>query len=283
MYRKSGECFDAYQNHVAIWVAKTFIQNTKVLVDHSSDPDWDTSGHPIYTDTPFNSNDYTTLESFLKEHNGQTEPSYMSGCGLFHLTYRSELEDLTLQWTGELQTQVVNDLLKENKTLFKEFIEREKHKNETVNTAEDISSLISSSDIIGDDFYDIYHDLLEEIANVDLSFLLKIGEAEAYKTIEENKRIAAELKIEKARKDQHGKEASVFVLDELKNRFLLKYQVELPKRIEKQLYVKKVKSILSDMVRDGIDECSIQLSADYLPLSLSHSVLYDLKTAKHSH
>lgn len=88
-----------YIQEVAIWISKVFLSETKKNITFAYDRSWDTSGKIYKMEYPFCIDDYTTLDSFIEiKYNGFSEPSFISGMGMFHNYCSNELDDLTNEW-----------------------------------------------------------------------------------------------------------------------------------------------------------------------------------------
>ena len=90
-----------YRQLVANWFAYQIMYSSRYEEDYSNCPPWDSSGEIRHVGS-FNLADYETLESFLEEPTGQTEASYVSGCGFFHIRFEKELQEIIEKYAQEL-------------------------------------------------------------------------------------------------------------------------------------------------------------------------------------
>ena len=164
---------------VATEFASTILYNTKVAITHSLDPPWDRSGIAIITDEKFRLEDYDTLSDFLNEYNGNTTPSYESGCGFYHDTYSDSfgqiIFDMLCEYYGECFDKLMDD------------------KSEAL-------SIISqayypkSSSLDRDDLFEAYHE--EVVAygvTCEFEILEELGEIKAKELFKEGKFLAKRL------------------------------------------------------------------------------------------
>jgi hypothetical protein len=78
---------------IAKWFASVILYKQHVVIDDSCNPPWDCSGQPKITGK-LNLEDYDKLEGFLEEYTGNSQATYVSGCGLYHETFEDDLENL---------------------------------------------------------------------------------------------------------------------------------------------------------------------------------------------
>lgn len=98
---------------LAVWFAYQILEGRKFEVDYSWDPPWDCSGH-LKTSGNLSLADYNQLFDFLDEYSGNSRPSFVSGCGMFHDSYRDDLTEVVSEHLWSLvRAQTPTDLTNE--------------------------------------------------------------------------------------------------------------------------------------------------------------------------
>lgn len=186
---------EEYIQKVAVWLSKILLSETKTIITFEYDPQWDSSGVTLNTGYSFDITDYDTLDSFIQnEYNGLSHASYVSGMGLFHVFYSSELDELTDDWIALQLEETISLLLKEkNQTLLKYANSKEEDDSTThecqYKTAEEISQLIYHDDIIGDFLVcDFPIKLKRRIGQMDIELLSKLGKDQANGALKKEER-----------------------------------------------------------------------------------------------
>lgn len=270
-----------YVQEVATWISKVFLEETKTEVTHDDDPYWDNSGKAVVTNEFFDSEDYTDLDSFTEhEYNGQSSPSFESGCGLYHDRYYKEVDELTDDFVSLQLEFVVDDLLKEKNALLIEYTkekEEEEEDNENYKTAEEVTSLLLIEDILGD-FVVCYYpiDLKEYVGKLDLKTLLKLGDKKAKEKIKQE-----QIDYEKRAKEQLEKEKKAEAFwNKLVSFHKLRNQKDMPNKVEKGYYKEFIEPILKGVLKDGEPLENIHCLGEVYSFKFSHTVVFELKNYK---
>lgn len=96
------EHYPKLRKTIAQWFAYAILYKPKYKVTHGFDPSWDSSGIAMSTGKSFCLSDYDSIEDFLSsEYTGQSQASFVSGCGLFHQTYKEALSEVIRDWLTE--------------------------------------------------------------------------------------------------------------------------------------------------------------------------------------
>ncbi|MEW6738016.1 MAG: hypothetical protein AB1489_42460 [Acidobacteriota bacterium] len=116
------ERYPEFKIRIAGWFAYAMLYRPKYTLTHDDDPPWDHSGRlyikcltnpGIQYLTPYGDDmekftvaNYNKLGDFLSEYTGQSNASFVSGCGLFYQTYEEDLRELVENWIDECLLEV---------------------------------------------------------------------------------------------------------------------------------------------------------------------------------
>lgn len=257
-----------YVQLVANWFAYIILNNNKHEIDHSLDPPWDNSGMIIDIDEHFDLNDYATFHDFIeREYTGESNASYVSGHGMYHYTYEEPFEQITLEWlTSQLYLVIKSLIEKENKYL-QEWVES-KNISFNIKAADDITDIILFEDVVGDFFYSYVWEIKDNVLNTHPIILFSRGKEEAINKIRKE-----EIKQKESQKEfQKNREKAEFIWEKILKMYKLKYGHEIPNKIEKPLYDKKVKQLFIELYKNGVNIEEIQSIGKFLSFRFSNSV-----------
>jgi hypothetical protein len=267
---KYEENIYSYIQLVSNWFAYIILNNEKYIVDNSLDPTWDHSGRVVSADESFDLNDYETFGDFIEnEYTGDSTASVNSGCGLYHTTYDESLDYMTYEWLETQLKPVINDLIEnENKYLIKWIGEE---KQEIISSLEDIDGIIEEiheDDLLGFFIFTFVCELIERLKPVYPAFLFTRGKDEAIETIK------SESLRKKKKKTEYliNREKAELLWEKVVKMYQVKYSEVMPYKVEKPLYDQKVKSLLMELCKNGIDAKEIQYIGDLLSCNFSNTV-----------
>ena len=257
-----------YFKLVSNWFAYIILNNPKYEVDHSFDPSWDSSGRVIRSDEKFDLNDYATFNDFIeREYTGESKASYVSGHGMYHYTYEEPFEQITLEWlSSQLHLAIISLIEKENKYL-QEWVENKKIPF-NVKEADEITDTILFEDIVGDFFYSYYREIQDNVIDTHPIIIFNRGKEEAIKRIKKEKI----KQKERQNNYQKGRKEAEFLWKKISKMYKLKYKHEMPNKIEKPLYHKRVKQLLIEIYKNGVNIDEIQNIGKFLSFNFSNSV-----------
>ncbi|RCW74996.1 hypothetical protein [Saliterribacillus persicus] len=279
IYKHANHKIEKYLQEIAVWISKILLSETKTEITFEFDPPWDSSGQILNTNFPFEISDYETLDSFLEnEYNGSSRPSFMSGHGLFHDFYSSELDELTDNWIALQVTETINVLLKENNHLIlnyaklREDEESQSHKTQ-YKTAEEISQLIYLDDILGDFLVIDYPiELKEFVGKMDITLLFKQGHHQANNELKQEK-IARQIREKEQLINQEQAKKFWNYICKLHR---VRYQRNIPSKIEKNYYDQFLYPLLKEEFKENEDVLNIRLVGQYMEHKFSNSVYFKL-------
>lgn len=152
-----------------------FMYEEKQTISHDFDPDWDCSGVVVDSSKKHKLDDYKTFEDFAEAvFTGETNATYVSGCGLAHEKLIRKLEHDCLEMVGftlnELLEAVGRDDLiilftKEGYVTQEDIIEKI--------TIEDIKHIIYEKDLIDD--FELRDAMFAELMNMEFSTVVQKG------------------------------------------------------------------------------------------------------------
>ncbi|RAL20812.1 hypothetical protein [Thermoflavimicrobium daqui] len=247
--------FFNYVNQVAKWFAYTLSTQSKYMVSHKHDPPWDYSGQLINTNQSFDLNDYPQLQDFIEEYNGHTLATFLSGCGFHHVTYSEELEELTFTWISGLLEDLIIEMFS---SLPYEQLDQ-------------IITTINDEQIFYDLLYTLSFELIEKVSPMNSKILFELGKELAYKQMAQEKE---ELQKRKKR-EQETDLVAQRILQKLQAQYKLAYRETMPNRIERPLFMEKVKPLLFQLHQLGIPLEEIRLLSKCGVWS--NSVVHDLE------
>ncbi|MFO7814514.1 MAG: hypothetical protein R6V14_02030 [Halanaerobiales bacterium] len=257
-----------YVQLVANWFAYVILNNNKHEIDHSLDPPWDNSGMITDIDEQFDLNDYATFNDFIeREYTGESNASYVSGHGMYHYTYEEPFEQITLEWlTSQLYLVIKSLIEKENKYL-EEWVEN-KNISFNIKAADDITDIILFEDVVGDFFYSYVWEIKDNVLNTHPIILFSRGKEEAINKIRKE-----EIKQKESQKEfQKNRKKAEFIWEKILKMYKIKYGHEIPNKIEKPLYDKKVKQLFIELYKNGVNIEEIQSIGKFLSFRFSNSV-----------
>lgn len=275
--KHANQNIQKYIQEVTVWISKVFLSETKTKITFESDPPWDTSGLNYNTGYSFNIRDYTSLDSFIKnEYNGSSHPSFISGMGMFHDFYSSELDELTDEWISLQLKETIELLLEEKNQLILKYADlhedNETHKCE-YKTADEISQLIYDDSIIGDFLvFEYPMELKRRIGQMDINLLFKIGHGQANnmlmqeETARQKRREVEKINQEKAEK----------CWNRICKLHRVRYKKDMPQKIEKDYYDQYLYPILKEEFKANEDILNIKLLGRFFSYKFSHSVAVKL-------
>jgi len=259
---------DDYVQLVANWFAYIILNNKKYKIDHSLDPPWDNSGMVICNNGQFNLKEYVTLNDFLKkEYTGESYASYVSGHGIYHYTYEEEFEQITFEWITSQISQVIKELINNKNIYLREWV-RNNNILFNVKETDNITDNILFDDIIGDFLYNYVWEIKDNVLNTHPIILFNRGKEEAIKKIR-----IKEIKQKESQKEfEKNRKKAKYLWDKILKMYKLKYGQEMPNKIEKPLYDKKVKQLLIELYKNGYNIEEIQNIGRFLSFNFSNSV-----------
>lgn len=75
------------------------LEGTPILaLDHSNDPDFDSSGSTGKTQYTICLSNFNSIREICWLYNGSSSPTFESGCGLSHSTYEDDLREMVLKF-----------------------------------------------------------------------------------------------------------------------------------------------------------------------------------------
>ena len=262
-------------SNVAIWIAKIFLSETKIEITHEYDPPWDSSGITYNTNLPFEIEEYTSLSSFIEtELNGQSNPTFISGFGMGHDTYSKELDELIDEWIISQLKETIDVLLRDKSKILFDYLKMIKAgENGGINTpfysADDITNSILFDDIIGDFItFDFPGQLRDKVLEADLKFLVRLGLDQAKEELQEE-----EFKRQKYfEQEKYNQERAIKYWEKICILHRVKYQKNMPQKVDKAYYDNYVHSILENEYKEGANIENIQFLGKYLDNYFSNSV-----------
>lgn len=257
-----------YIQSVANWFAYIILSNNKHEIDHSLDPLWDNSGMVRCIDEQFELNDYATFNDFIeREYTGESIASYVSGHGMYHYTYEEPFDQITLEWLISQLHLVIKSLIeKENKHL-EEWVKK-RNVLFNIKEADEITDIILFEDIVGNFFFTYVGEIKDYLLNTHPIILFSRGKEEAI-----NRIIKEKIKQKDDQKEfQKNWEKAEFIWEKILKMYKLKYGQEIPNKIKKPLYDKKVKQLLIEAYKNGVNIEEIQNIGEFLSFKFSNSV-----------
>lgn len=260
---------------VAVWIAEILLSETKTEITNEFDPVWDTSGITLNTDQLFNIKDYTSLDSFIEnEYNGTSQPSFISGMGLFHNVYANELEELITEWISLQFEETIHQLLKDRNELLLEYLAL----REITHDHSEVLADLYEEDSIGDVLIlEFPIELRESLGKMDINLLFKIGQIHAQENIRhkevEHQRKNEELYINVGKAEKYW--------NKICKLHKLRYQKDMPHKVEKPYYDQYVYPILVVECMENNDTINnIRLLGMHLGHKFSNSVALKLSFFK---
>lgn len=266
-----NECEKNYQDYikkVATKFAYIIIKKKKVVIDHSWDPKWDHSGRTREINESYNLQDYETFGEFVEnEYNGISVASYTSGMGFYHKTYSEDFEKLSYEWISDQLYNVIKKLIENNNEILKQWIKKRNIEN-SKKLLDEIYDIIISEDLIVDFLITSSIELFYNILSTNPKILFNRGKTSAFKKIRlEN--LKNKKRREKRKKER--KEAEK-IWNKISKMYKLKYNKNIPKKINKSHYNSRIKSLLKQINNNGISISKIQNIGKHLGFNFSNSV-----------
>jgi len=265
---KCEDNINDYIQMVSEWFAYIVISKKRKRIDHSIDPPWDNSGRVITTDEKIQLEDYATFEEFLEnELTGESFPTYVSNMGIAHYTYDRDFELKTINWIDRQVKLVIEDLIKVKNVYLVNYLQ-DKDMSCDIDKTNMVVEEINFEDIAVDCRYYLFLEFREKISKVDPHFLFRRGKVNAKKRIKEERK-----KANKRKKifEENIKQAKN-TWRKISKKYKMKYGEEMPRKIEKPLYDKRVKQFLNEMCENGVNVEKIQNVGEYLSYKFSNSV-----------
>lgn len=265
---KCEDNLDDYIQMVSEWFAYIVLSKKRKRIDHSIDPPWDNSGRVISTDEKLQLEDYATFEEFLEnELTGESFATYVSNMGIAHYTYDRDFELKSMDWIYHQVKLVIEDLIKVKNVYLVNYLQ-DKDMSCDIDKANMIVEEMNFEDIAVDCRYHIFFELREKISKADPHFLFKRGKDNAKKRIKEERKRANKRKkiFEENRKQAKD------TWQKISKKYKMKYGEEMPRKVEKPLYDKKLKQLLNEMYEHGVNVEEIQNVGEYLSYKFSNSV-----------
>mgnify|MGYP006281511475 FL=1 len=265
---KCEDNLDDYIQMVSEWFAYIVLSKKRKRIDHSIDPPWDNSGRVISTDEKLQLEDYATFEEFLEnELTGESFATYVSNMGIAHYTYDRDFELKSMDWIYHQVKLVIEDLIKVKNVYLVNYLQ-DKDMSCDIDKANMIEEEMNFEDIAVDCRYYIFFELREKISKADPHFLFKRGKDNAKKRIKEERKRANKRKkiFEENRKQAKN------TWQKISKKYKMKYGEEMPRKVEKPLYDKKLKQLLNEMYEHGVNVEEIQNVGEYLSYKFSNSV-----------
>ncbi|PTM59848.1 hypothetical protein [Desmospora activa] len=269
------KAFPRYFDHIAKWMAYQFLTKNKYEVDHNLDPPWDSSGRLISTNQNLQTEDYQTLEQFLEEYNGNSLPSFVSGCGLSHQTFAADLERETSQFIGDELYNLLSQLNQQQLDEIKTFLLNNPYRSEDLDLTmpENIAYEIFITDTL-ECYWNIIIAMQERIALFEIALLYKRGISTA------TERFAKEHEEKKQRneqlKKQHIKASQTW--SKIERLYQVRFGETLPFSIEMPFYKTQFHPWLLSLQTEGMAETEIQMTAKFYCHSFSNSVRHHLSS-----
>ncbi len=186
---------------------------------------------------------------------------------MYHYTYEEPFEQITLEWlSSQLHLAIISLIEKENKYL-QEWVENKKIPF-NVKEADEITDTILFEDIVGDFFYSYYREIQDNVIDTHPIIIFNRGKEEAIKRIKKEKI----KQKERQNNYQKGRKKAEFLWKKISKMYKLKYKHEMPNKIEKPLYHKRVKQLLIEIYKNGVNIDEIQNIGQFLSFNFSNSV-----------
>jgi len=265
---KCEDNINDYIQMVSEWFAYIVISKKRKRIDHSIDPPWDNSGRVITTDEKIQLEAYATFEEFLEnELTGESFPTYFSNMGIAHYTYYRDFELKSMDWIDRQVKLVIEDLIKVKNVYLVNYLQ-DKDMSCDIDKTNMVVEEINFEDIAVDCRYYLFLEFREKISKVDPHFLFRRGKVNAKKRIKEERK-----KANKRKKifEENIKQAKN-TWRKISKKYKMKYGEEMPRKIEKPLYDKRVKQFLNEMCENGVNVEKIQNVGEYLSYKFSNSV-----------
>lgn len=277
--KHANQDIENYIREVAVWITKILLSDTKTKITFELDPPWDSSGKTFDTCNSFNISDYETLDNFIEnEYNGTSHASFISGMGVFHDFYSSELDVLTDNWVSLQMRETIKLLLKEKNQLILEYAKLREEKDRIAHkcqykTAEEITQLIVDDDIIGDFLFFYYPiELKRRIGQMDIKLLFKLGQAQAIDELKQEE-IARQKRREEHKINQEKAEKCWNYICKLHK---VRYHKDMPQKIEKEYYDQFLYPLLKLEFKEHDAILNVRLLGQFLRYKFSNSVAYRL-------
>lgn len=151
-----------------------FMYEDKQTISHDFD-DWDHSGMVVDSSQKHKMSDYKTFGEFAEAvFTGETNATYVSGCGIAHERLIRKLEHDCLEMVGFTLNELLEDVGRD--ALITIFI-KEGHVTQEDDiekiTVEDIKYIISEKDLIDD--FELRDAMFEELMNMEFSTVVQKG------------------------------------------------------------------------------------------------------------
>lgn len=223
---------------VATEFAYQILHEPKYYVTHRYDPPWDCSGETCRDERGYDIGNYETLGDYLEEYSGNSEASFVSGCGLFHETRRDDFEKILDKHTALWVKEAIKDIISsEDKNKFLEFLFEQK------DTDIDDSEILSAQndnelvDAIFNGLYwecniDLISEQMDRLEKFNTRFLYGKGE----KIAQEQRALEIKIEKEKAQQEEIERQQANTIWEKVKKLYKLQKQKQIPVKIEMDTY-----------------------------------------------
>ena len=224
---------------VASEFAYQILYESKYYVTHRDDPPWDCSGETRRDERGYVIDTYEMLGDYLEEYNGNSEASFVSGCGLFHKTRKDDFEEILDEhaalWVKEAIREIITS---EDKSKFLEFLFEQKYTDieelEIVSVKNDDDELIEviTNGLYGECNIDLIYEQIDRLEKVNTRFLYGKGE----KIAQEQRALEIKIEKEKAQQEEIERQQANTIWEKVKKLYKLQKQKEIPVKIEMDAY-----------------------------------------------
>lgn len=258
-----------YVQTVATWLSKILLTEKQVRIIHDFDPPWDQSGTAIRTSEPFDIESYTDLESFVEtEYTGNSTPSFVSGCGLFHDSFADELRELTDTWLNDRLHAIIESIVAVKHpsilSIITELNESESAYPYPYTLEDHLIDLIHEAYVV----LDLHHHLISAVQQTSLIYLHRLGYERAVEEIQQANLDAEKKRIQKEKNTAAAKRS----WDQLSRFHQLHYGEPIPHYIDMPYFKALILPILKASFSSEKDAQNIRYIGRYLAHFFSNSV-----------
>ena len=223
---------------VASEFAYQILYESKYYVTHRDDPPWDCSGETCRDERGYDINNYETLGDYLEEYNGNSEASFVSGCGLFHKTRKDDFEEILDEHAALWVKEATKDIItSEDKNKFLEFLFELKYTDiddSEILSAQNDDELVDAifNGLYGECNIDLISEQMDRLEKLNTRFLYGKGE----KIAQEQRALEIKIEKEKAQQEEIEKQQANTIWEKVKKLYKLQKQKEIPVKIEMDAY-----------------------------------------------
>lgn len=248
---------NSYLQTVAQWFAYIIYTQTKFELNLPNQKLVEQKMPPlIRTHREFLLSDYDSLDQFLDEYNGVTCLEEDEQNELTYDSYRIELEQLTYSWVYQQFYRFVHESFSDHS------------EDELENICQTVIDTYHADHLI----MECADDLLLRLYPCNVRFLFELGKENAKRQWNTERRNNLERQV----KEEKKKLIAQDVWRKVEVMYYLKYTQELPLKINKKEYEKKLYPVLCDLVANGIQMKAIMLIGECYWFRFSNSVVREI-------